>query len=107
MNTLQSSLSPVRQTSDSMSVKASTGQCACIVRFDALCSNLQERSDYEFVSLCDYLPETSRERYDYMKALERNGLPYPIMLLTHSSGNNIGNLHIVWKLPISHSCHAP
>ena len=33
-----------------------------------------------------------------IKALERNGLPYPIMLLTHSSGNNIGNLHFVWKL---------
>ena len=60
------------------------------------------------VCLCDFLPDVSkaRSRYDYIQTLEKNGLPYPIMLLKYSSGNNIGNLHFVWKLPIDKSIEA-
>ena len=102
MNTIHSFVSPVRQVSDSMSVKfvkASTGVLSCNTRLEMLSSCLRDKSEYEFVPLCDFLPDASRARYEYIQTLESNGLPYPIMLLTHSSGNNIGNLHFVWKLP--------
>ena len=32
-------------------------------------------------------------------SLWRNGLSWPVILLTYSLGNNIGNLHFVWKVP--------
>ena len=105
-STLHKSPLPVRHISDSMSVKfvkASTGLFPCDKRLEWLCLCLQEKLEYEFLSLCEFVPETARERYDYVKVLERNGLPYPIMFLTHSSGNNIGNLHFVWKLPTAKS----
>ena len=109
MNTLHSLVSPVQQVSDSMSVKfvkASTGVLSCNTRLEMLSSCLTDKSEYEFVSLCDFLPDASRACYEYIQTLESNGLPYPIMLLTHSSGNNIGNLHFVWKLPAGKSIEA-
>ena len=94
----------MRQVSDSMSVKfvkASTGVLSCNTRLEMLSLCLRDKSEYDFVSLSDFLPDASRARYEYIQTHERNGLPYvyPIMLLTHSSGSNIGNLHFVWKLP--------
>ena len=71
-----------------------------------LSSCLRDKSEYEFVSLCDFLPDASRACYEYIQTLGSNGLPYPIILLTHSSGNNIGNLHFVWKLPAGKSIEA-
>ena len=99
MNTLHSLLLPVRRISDSMSVtfvKTSTGVLSCNTRLEMLSSCLRDKSAYEFVSLCDFLSGVSRARYDYIQALEKNGLLHPIMLLTHSS---VGNLHFIWKLP--------
>ena len=108
MRELHSMASPVRHLSDSISVtfvKASTGVPSCNTRLENLSSCLREKSEYEFVSLC---PDVSkaRSRYDYIQTLEKNGLPYPIMLLKYLSGNNIGNLHFVWKLPIDKSIEA-
>ena len=105
MKILHSMASPVRHLSDSMSVtfvKASAGVLSYNTRLEKLSSCLREKSEYESVSLCDFLPNVSkpRPRYEYIQTLEKNGLPYPIMLLKYSSGNNIGNLHFVWKLPI-------
>ena len=102
MNTLHSLVSPVQQLSDSMSskfIKTLSGVLSCNTRQENLSSCLRDKSEYEFLSLCDFLHDTSRARFEYIQTLESNGLPYPIMLLTHSSGNNIGNLHFVWKLP--------
>ncbi len=103
---LHASTLPVRHISDSMSVKfikASTGLFSCVKKLEQLSSCLGDKSEYEYVSLCDFLPDSARARYDYVKAIEKNGLPYPIMFFTHSSGNNIGNLHFVWKLPTDKS----
>ena len=44
-----------------------------------------------------------RERYEYIQSLERSGLPFPVMLLTYSSGNNTGNLHFIWKVPVENT----
>lgn len=109
MKTLHSLTSPVRKISDSITVtslKASTGILSCNTRLEMLSSCLRDKLEYEFVSLCDFLPQASRARYDYMQTLKMNGLPYPIMLLTHSSGNNAGNVHFVWKLPADKSIEA-
>lgn len=66
MNTLHSLASPVRHVSDSMSVtfvKPSTGLLSWNSRLEKLSSCLRDKSEYEFVSLCDFLPDVSRARY--------------------------------------------
>ena len=40
----------------------------------------------------------ARRRYLYMNTLENTGLSYPVMILTHSSGNNLGNSHFIWRV---------
>lgn len=49
------------------------------------------------------MPAQPRARYKYIQSLERSGLPFPVMLLTYSSGNNTGNLHFVWKVPVENA----
>ena len=48
--------------------------------------------------LKDFLPSDARKRYNFLQCLEKTGLPFPIMLLMSSSGNNLGNLSFVWKV---------
>jgi len=33
-----------------------------------------------------------------MRTLDNTGFSYPVMVLTHSSGNNLGNSHFIWKV---------
>ena len=91
---------PPRQLSDSMSVKY-IQPCSGvpISRLENALDSLQEMEDGEHLALNEVLPDQPRQRYEFIQCLERNGLSIPVMLLTYSSGNNVGNLHFVWKLP--------
>jgi len=60
--------------------------------------SLVSKGCYKCVFLSDFLPSDARKRYNFLQCLEKTGLPFPIMLLTSSSGNNLGNLHFVWKV---------
>ena len=55
--------------------------------------------DGEHLALNELLPDQPRQRYEFIQSLERNWVSVQIMFLTYSSGNNVGNLHFVWKLP--------
>ena len=70
-----------------------------ISRLENVLDCLQEMEDGEHLALNKVLPDQPRQRYEFIQSLETNGLSVSIMLLTHSSGNNVGNLHFVWKLP--------
>lgn len=52
------------------------------------------------IFLNNFLPALPKPRYEYIQCLEKNGLPSSVVLLTYSSGNNTGNLHFIWKVPI-------
>ena len=100
MKDLHARSNPVRQLSDSMSVKyIEPCRGVPIGRLEPLFGCLQEREDGEYLVLNEFTPDQPRQTYEFIQCLERNGLPVPIMLLTYSSGNNAGNLHFVWKLP--------
>ena len=97
MKDLHARSNPVRQLSDSMSVKYI--ELCRGVPISPLFGCLQEREDGEYLALNEFTPDQPQQTYEFIQCLERNGLPVPIMLLTYSSGNNAGNSHFVWKLP--------
>ena len=67
-------------------------------KFERLIQELTSRDKYEPVLLNEMLPSDKRECYRYIESL-RQGLPLRAMLYTHSSGNNVGNTHFIWRVP--------
>ena len=83
---------PARQLSDTLSVKyiPSGGEIHCH-NCDELSVVLEQKNYNEYIFLNDYIPCDTRKRYDYLQNLTNNGLKFPIMHLTYSPGNNVGN----------------
>jgi hypothetical protein len=52
---------------------------------------------YEYLFLNELLPVDKHNRYSYIKLLKKHGLPVKAVLYMHASGNNVGNLHFIWK----------
>jgi len=88
---------PVRQLSNSLSIKY-LKPCRQNTMFEAISESLTSKGYHECLFLNDFLPSDARKRYGFIQCLEKSGLAYPIILLTHSSGNNLGNLNFVWKV---------
>ena len=91
---------PVRSITDSITVpyvKATTSTTFPLFReVDATLAGMQE---YEYAFLNDLLPDEPRKRYNFLQSLLRTGIQSPIVVCTHSPGNNAGNLHFVWRVP--------
>ena len=54
---------------------------------------------YKYISLSSFLPNDPVRKFRALEDLVQHGLPFPCVTLTYSSGNNIGNLHFLWKVP--------
>ena len=90
---------PVRTLADSMCVKyVKTCSSSCLPCFDALNQCLAEKQPYEHVFLNSFAPDDSRKRFEFLQSLERSGCQYPIVIVTHSPGNNAGNIHFAWRV---------
>ncbi len=59
---------------------------------------LKDKECYDPVFVRDYAPIDRRERYSYIRQLEK-GLPVKSIMVTKAFGSNIGNYHYVWKIP--------
>ena len=51
------------------------------------------------VVLNDRCPGDPRRRYEFIQSLERTGVESSVVVCIHSSGNNTGNMHFVWRVP--------
>ena len=93
---------PVRQLSDALSIKylKPCGDPEPLAKFNDLIAAIDGKEDFEQLFLNDFTPTTAMSRYQFLQSLERNGISSPVVLLTHSSGNNAGNLHFIWKVPV-------
>ena len=63
--------------------------------FDAL----EKADSYEPILLNDYLPSNPKSRYVLLQELNVM-LPYRFVRFTHARGNNKGNIHFLWKIPM-------
>ena len=66
-------------------------------RFAKLNQALEAKDPHQHLLLNDYAPDDPKKRYEYLQSLERSGVQFPVVILTHSSGNNLGNLHFIWR----------
>ena len=88
---------PVRQLSDSVSVKYIE---PCWGALENVLNCLQELEDGEYLALNKVIPDQPIQRYEFIQCLEGNRLSVPIMLLTYSSGMS-GNFYLInqWNRP--------
>jgi hypothetical protein len=62
---------------------------------------IQQKPEYEFISLSDHLPLDAVQRHRFIHSLEASGLSSSSILLVYSPGGNVGNLQFLWKVPDS------
>ncbi len=67
-------------------------------QFNELNKTLDSKEPYEFIFLNDFTPNDLWKRYKYLKSLDRSGCDYSLVVITHSSGDNVRNLHFVWRV---------
>ena len=67
-------------------------------KYEKLMQELTSKDEYMPVFLNEFLPSDKRDRYQFIQTL-KEGLPIRAMLYTHSSGNNAGNTHFMWRVP--------
>ena len=87
------SATPVHNLADSICVKF-VKPCPrdCLPLFDELNQHLERSQMYEHVFLNQFTPHDLRRRYEYLQSLERSGCKFPVVIVTHSAGNNAGNV---------------
>ncbi|KAI8516352.1 hypothetical protein Bbelb_049330 [Branchiostoma belcheri] len=69
-----------------------------IERYSQLEKHLAVTEEYKVCFLNDFAPTDYRKRYTYISELQ---LPMSIELYTYKTGNNLGSLHFIWKVPPS------
>ena len=63
-----------------------------------LVDELSGKDYYTSVLVCDFAPSDRTEKIHYIHKLEK-GLPFRVILYTHSIWGSIGNYHFMWKIP--------
>ena len=63
-------------------------------------SRLEQVSDFQHVAVEDVISTVdSRAKYTLIKRMKSNEFPFPTALKSYTHGNNVGNLHFIWKVP--------
>ena len=70
----------------------------CPSHLKPLVDELSGQDYYTSVFVRDFAPSIRTERFHYIRKLEQ-GLPFRVILYTHSIGGSIGNYHFIWKTP--------
>ena len=88
---------PVRQISENIVfsyLPTSTVVDSCHLELD---NRLSELDMHEHLLVEDVFQADPRHKYEYINKLKVRGLPCKVAMLSYSHGNNIGNLHFLWK----------
>ena len=95
MKQVHTSEVPIRQLSDSLHVEV-IQHTSCFPCFNELSAVLENLETYQHLCLSEFCPSEAQHRYRFLQKI-KGGLTKPIVLLTHSPGNNKGNLHFAWR----------
>ena len=95
--------SPVRELSTNLQfeflpVRSSSTAVGTSSQFESLDAQLAETPDYQYVLVEDTCPTDFRAKYNFIQKMKTVGFRFPTALLSYAHGNNIGNLHFVWRV---------
>lgn len=94
---------PIRQIAENLHI-CSLPKCHAVSsELLPLLSVLQDKELFEYIILENIIPTNPSEKYEYLQTLKKSGLPMEVLLMTYSHGNNVGNLHFLWKVSGSSS----
>lgn len=91
---------PAVSFSDAFSLKHITQASSISPLLVALHQALKNSGCYQKLCVSDFSPRDRRRRYLFIRELEK-GVSIPVFLLTYTHGSSIGNLHFVWRAPLS------
>ena len=92
------STTPVREIASNIHVKF-LPMAVSNNAFEQIEQTLMNMDCYKYINLSSFLPNDPVRKFRALEDLVQHGLPFPCVILTYSSGNNIGNLHFLWKVP--------
>ena len=98
MKNIHSSPHPSRQISDHLSFQFLPKCDVVDPLLRELDTDLSMKENYVFSVVEELCPPEPRKKYEYLERLKSYGLSECAALLTYSHGNNIGNIHFVWKV---------
>ena len=87
---------PVRELSDPMSWKFLPPVALVPESLKHITKALKSEAPYEPVALDQLCPSDPRQKYRFIKKLEE-GLSMPTVLFSVAPGNNVWNLHFMWR----------
>lgn len=92
----RASTSPVRNLNESWVLKVIESSEED-ERYNLLVHRLNNINQYEPIDLCDLEPSNKEERRKWLTDMK---VPFPITVFTYRYGNYLGNLNMVWKIPV-------
>ena len=91
------SATPVRELSSNLRLKFIPASTLTLT--PTIQESIYTKSNFEYVSITELLPSGPMQKHRTVETLMTAGLRSPCILIIHSSGSNIGNLHFLWKVP--------
>ena len=92
--------SPVRELSTNLHFQF-LPICDSTSSSQAIVTKLEGMPDYQHIAVEDYCPADFRVKYRFVQKIKTTGFPFHTALLSYTHGNNIGNLHFLWKVECS------
>ena len=90
--------SPVRELAENMNFQFLPIASSSVPMLSELQKSLENTPHFHSVSVEEICPTNARKKYDFINALKCNGLPFNVAMLSYAHGNNLGNLHFVWRV---------
>lgn len=95
MKFINESNEPVRNIFNNISIETRESQQIINKKYDVISSLLQTSDDYELHFLDNYLPESKKDRYEFIIDMK---LKVPFTLYRYYHGNYLGTLNFIWKV---------
>ncbi|PYY20207.1 MAG: hypothetical protein DMG62_23830 [Acidobacteria bacterium] len=95
MKFINESDEPVRNIFNNISIETRESLQIINKKYDTISLLLQTSDDYELHFLDNYLPESKKDRYEFINNMK---LKVPFTLYRYYHGNYLGTLNFIWKI---------
>ena len=90
--------SPVRELSEHITFQFLPAASSSFPLLSELQRRLENAQYLEYVAVEDVCPTNTRAKHSFISFLKTNGFPFQVAMLSYAHGNNVGNLHFLWRV---------